>query len=35
LRNAGVDTTVVYAGAGRATANVASSRYVEIVANNK
>ena len=35
LRKAGVDTIVIYAGAGRATANVASSRYVEIVANNK
>ena len=35
LRKAGVDTTVFYAGAGRAKKNVASSRYVEIVAKNK
>jgi outer membrane protein OmpA-like peptidoglycan-associated protein len=35
LRKAGVDTTVTYVGAGRAKTNNASSRYVEIVANNK
>ena len=35
LKKAGVTTKVVYAGAGRASVNTASSRYVEIVADNK
>ena len=34
LKKAGVTTKVVYAGAGRASVNTASSRYVEIVADN-
>jgi uncharacterized repeat protein (TIGR02543 family) len=33
LRSKGVTTTLTYKGMGRATANVASSRYVEIVAS--
>jgi flagellar motor protein MotB len=34
LRQAGVDTNVMYAGAGRAAINRASSRFVQILANN-
>ena len=34
LKKAGVTTKLTYAGAGRATVNTASSRYVEIVADN-
>ena len=35
LRALGVNTKIIYAGAGRAQATVAASRYVEIVVDNK
>lgn len=35
LRNAEVDATIVFAGAGRTTVNKASSRFVQIVASSK
>lgn len=35
LKDAGIDGSIKFVGAGRAKANVASSRYVEVVAVNK